>query len=115
MRVFVVIPAAGKSVRMGVPKLSLFLGGHTVLERVLDALRTLPLAHILVVLDPHREDLANIAKQAGSSILLLPEDTADMRATVVNGLTWLEERHSPAPGDAFLLCPADHPMLDSNV
>src|SRR5262245_17507429 len=107
MRVFVLIPAAGKSVRMGAPKLSLILGGRTVLERVLDSIRPVHFADILVILGPHNENLAVLAGKAGASVLSLTEDTADMRATVSFGLTWLEKHHSPAPGDAFLLCPAD--------
>ncbi len=36
---FALIPAAGKSARMGRPKLTLPLGGRTVLEHVVTALR----------------------------------------------------------------------------
>ncbi|MBI3407589.1 MAG: nucleotidyltransferase family protein [Planctomycetes bacterium] len=115
MRIFALIPAAGKSVRMGTPKLSLPLGERAVLERVLDAMRPLQLSEILVVLGPHGEDLALIAKGAGASVLSLSDETADMRATVLHGLAWLEERHAPEPDDALLLCPADHPLLDGGV
>src|SRR5205807_132449 len=38
-RTFAVIPAAGQSTRMGRPKLALPLGGRSVLERVLAAVR----------------------------------------------------------------------------
>jgi CTP:molybdopterin cytidylyltransferase MocA len=38
-----------------------------------------------------------------------------MRATVEQGLLWLEDRFHPAPDDAWLLVPADHPTLDAAV
>ena len=48
-RVFALIPAAGKSARMGRPKLSLPLGDHTVLECVIATLREAGISDILVV------------------------------------------------------------------
>src|SRR5437667_192328 len=38
-----------------------------------------------------------------------------MRATIERGLDWFEEHVHPAPHDAFLLLPADHPTLDADV
>ena len=110
-----VIPAAGKSTRMGRPKLALPLGGRTVLERVVNALKAAAVDPILVVLAPHVADLADMARQAGAIVLVLEHETADMRATVEHGLLWLEEQYSPAPTDQWLLIPADHPTLDSAI
>ncbi len=112
---FAVIPAAGKSMRMGRPKLALPLGGRTVLECVVGALRNAGVEHVVVVVGPHVAELAPLAKAAGGHALLLPEETADMRATVEHGLRWLEERFHPKPDDAWLLCPADHPTLAPDV
>jgi molybdenum cofactor cytidylyltransferase len=110
---FAVIPAAGKSVRMGRPKLALPLGERTVLERVVDALREAGVEHILVVVGPHVSELAPLAERAGAHVLQLSEETPEMRATVEAGLRWLEERYHPRPDDHWLLVPADHPTLDS--
>jgi molybdenum cofactor cytidylyltransferase len=106
-----VIPAAGKSTRMGRPKLALPLGGRTVLERVLDALRAGGVEQTLVVLGPHVADLAPLARSAGAHVLLLDHETPDMRTTVEEGLRWLEDRLQPKPDDDWLLVPADHPAL----
>jgi molybdenum cofactor cytidylyltransferase len=38
-----------------------------------------------------------------------------MRATVEQGLHWLEEKFHPQPDDGWLLLPADHPTLDPNL
>ena len=112
-RSFAVIPAAGKSTRMGRPKLTLPLGGRSVLERVVTAVREAGVAQTVVVLGPHVRELAALAEAAGAYALVLAEETADMRATVEHGLRWLEERFQPAATDRLLLLPADHPTLDA--
>jgi len=112
---FALIPAAGKSTRMGRPKLALPLGERTVLEHVVAALRSGGAEHVLVVVGPHVAELAPLAESAGAAVLVLSEETADMRATVEAGLRWLEEKLSPRPADDWLLAPADHPTLEADV
>jgi len=109
------IPAAGKSTRMGRPKLSLPLGDRTILDHVINALQQASIEHILVVIGPHVRELGPLAESAGAHVLLLPEETADMRATVEAGLRWLEERFRPRDEDTWLLVPADHPTLDPAI
>jgi|SRR5438132_423057 len=113
--IFALIPAAGKSTRMGQPKLALSLAGKTVLEHVIAALRRAQIEHILVVLGPHVSDLTPIARAAGAEVLLLAQETPDMRTTVEMGLRWLEDRFHPADQDSWLLIPADHPALSTSV
>ena len=67
MRTFALLPAAGKSARMGRPKLELPLGGRTVLERVLDTLHAAQIADVLVVLGPHGGKLAAMADGHGNN------------------------------------------------
>jgi molybdenum cofactor cytidylyltransferase len=113
--IFALIPAAGTSRRMGRPKLALPLGGRTVLEWVIGALRQAEVEPILVVLGPHVPDLVAPAEAAGARVHRLGFETADMRATVEAGLLWLEERYHPGPGDFWLLVPADHPTLEAGI
>ena len=113
--IFAVIPAGGRSQRMGRPKLALPLGDHTVLEHVIAALRGAGVEHILVVVGPHVPELIPLAEQAGADVLRLAEATADMRATVEHGLRWLEDHRHPQGEDAWLLVPADHPTLNPAV
>ena len=110
------IPAAGHSRRMGRPKLALPVdgAGRTVLEQVVTALRQAGIAPVLVVLGPHVVDLAGVARLAGAEVLLLDAPTPDMRATIEQGLAWLEEQYRPAPR-GWLLVPADHPTLDAGL
>jgi molybdenum cofactor cytidylyltransferase len=112
---FAVLPAAGKSTRMGRPKLSLPLGDRTIIEHVIAALRRAEVEHILVVVGPHVPELAGLAEKAGAHVCRLAEETADMRMTVEHGLRWLEDRFQPRSDDTWLLIPADHPTLDPAV
>ena len=109
-----VVPAAGHSTRMGRPKLALPLGDRTVLEHVIAALRAGGAEQVVVVVGPHVPELIPLAKAAGAGVCRLSESTPDMRATVEDGLNWLEGHISPPP-EAFLLAPADHPTLDAAV
>lgn len=115
MRTFGLIPAAGKSRRMGRPKLTLPIGDSTVLECVLRAVQSAGVADILVVAAPGDDDLARLARNAGAHFLQLSADTPDMRTTVLHGLDWLETAFHPAPDDGWLLLPADHPTVRPDV
>ena len=114
-RTFGLIPAAGKSTRMGRPKLTLPLAGRTILEHVIRAVREAGVEETLVVVGPHIPELVPLAQSAGAHVFLLSEETPDMRATVLLGLSWLEERFHPGPDESWLLLPADHPTLDAGV
>jgi molybdenum cofactor cytidylyltransferase len=113
--IYGLIPAAGKSTRMGQPKLALPLGGRTVIEHVIGALRRGGVDVVVVILGPHLSELQPVAQGAGASTYLLSEETPDMRATVEAGLRCLEDVFHPTPDDDWLLVPADHPALDPGV
>lgn len=109
------LPAAGHSRRLGKPKLALTLGGETVLQRVLTTLREAQVEKTLLVLAPHVAFLEAIARQKGAEVLLLPEATPDMRATIELGLAWMEAHWEPHDDDYWLLLPPDHPVLSAHV
>jgi molybdenum cofactor cytidylyltransferase len=113
--ILAVVPAAGHSVRMGRPKLSLPLAGRTVLEWVITSLRRGGVEHVLVVVGPQVRELVAFAQSAGALVLTLEQGTPDMRATVQHGLDWLEANYRPRDEDSWLLVPADHPTLDAGV
>lgn len=115
MQTYGLIPAAGKSRRMGRPKLLLSLGNATVLEHALSALHAAGVADVLVVAAPDADVLAQLASQAGAHVLRLSKDTPDMRATCMHGLAWLEEHFHPSADDGWLLLPADHPTVRPEV
>jgi molybdenum cofactor cytidylyltransferase len=113
--IFGLIPAAGKSARMGRPKLLLPLGRRTVIEHTIDALRAAAIEQILVVVGPDNAELAAVAKRTGAHTLSLESQTPEMRSTVEEGLAWLETHFHPSADDYWLLVPADHPTLDKEV
>jgi molybdenum cofactor cytidylyltransferase len=112
---FAVVPAAGRSARMGRPKLSLSLGGRTVLEHLLVALHDGGVGHTVVVIGPDTPELVPLATAAGATAHLLAEPTPDMRSTVDRGLCWLEENVLPRPADVWLLAPGDHPGISADT
>jgi CTP:molybdopterin cytidylyltransferase MocA len=88
-RTFALIPAAGKSSRMGKLKLGLPLGERSILECVLDAMKQAGMAERLVVVGPEAAELTRLVEKAGAHCFRLSEETPDMQATVLQGLAWL--------------------------
>lgn len=115
MSLFALLPAAGHSTRMGRPKLSLPLGDSTVIEQVIATLRSAGIDRILTVIGPHVSELVSLSTRAGAEALLLANPTQDMRTTIELGLQWIEANWQPSANDAFMLVPADHPVLDQAV
>lgn len=115
-RLFSIIPAAGHSRRMGQPKLLLDLGGHSVLARLLTTLNTIEEIEA-VCLVVRRDDLA-LAEEAarGGATVLQPEhDPPEMRDSVEFALAEIERRFSPQSDDAWMLIPADHPLIEPDT
>jgi molybdenum cofactor cytidylyltransferase len=114
-KLFAVIPAAGRSRRMGQPKLLLPLGEKTVIGRLLEVLDHPPIRCRAVVV--RREDhqlLDEVTKGGGFAIQ--PEfDPPEMRQSVELALAAIREGFSPKPDDGWLLVPADHPVLSGKV
>lgn len=117
-RAFAVVPAAGQSRRMGRPKLLLPWQAGTVLDRVLSAWRASPVARVVVVVDPHspvRDALTACCRHQGAEVVVPAESPPDMKASLAAGLAWLAEHESPNANDAWLVAPADSPLLDPAV
>jgi molybdenum cofactor cytidylyltransferase len=110
------VPASGRSSRMGRPKLLLPIGESTVIARVVSELRRGGADTVLVVAPaPEIEGSAEVAAEArgqGAHVLIPPKPTADMRASIERGLDWLESR---PPHEAIVLTPADTPGLRGEV
>jgi molybdenum cofactor cytidylyltransferase len=107
-----IVPAAGRSERMGRPKLILPIGRTTVIARVVAALRDGGAEPVIVVTPPASfagaAILADEARNAGASVLVPTEHPIDMRASVELGLDHLGQGSAP---DRFLVAPADSPSL----
>ena len=114
-RLFAVIPAAGVSRRMGQPKLLLPLGGRPVIVRLLDVLDRPDITETVVVIRPDDDELAEVVESTGARIVRPAIPPPDMRTSVSAAIESIESQHRPTARDAWLLVPADHPVLDHRV
>ncbi|HEV8066827.1 MAG TPA: nucleotidyltransferase family protein [Planctomycetaceae bacterium] len=117
---FALIPAAGRSRRMGTPKLLLDVGGQTVLARLLAGLENAGVSSRWVVVHPDDAEIRAEVERHGGRALVPDAPPPDMRASVAYGLTVLRERFDDCgvvpPLDApWLLVPADHPVLSAEI
>lgn len=111
-RFFAVIPAAGFSRRMGADKLLEEIDGVPLFRRVLQTWQAASLEAIVVVTRPSNPDLIHLCQQEACDLVVADHDPADMKATTMIGLAYLEEHFAPHSEDAWLLAPADLPGLD---
>jgi molybdenum cofactor cytidylyltransferase len=114
-RFFAIVPAAGRSVRMGEPKLLLPWGETTIIESVLAAWRASRVTRMVVVLHPADAQLAAHCRSAGVVIVQPEIPPPDMKSSVRHALAWLTTHESPTEDDAWLLAPADMPLVTTAV
>jgi molybdenum cofactor cytidylyltransferase len=111
-----VIPAAGKSTRMGRPKLLVEFDGQTLVEHVVQQVRAGGVDRVVVVAPPldSREgpQIAQAAQRAGAEVITPLARPGEMRSSVALAIEKLALDDQPA---GILLCPADSPGLRSDV
>jgi molybdenum cofactor cytidylyltransferase len=115
MTSYAVIPAAGHSRRMGRPKLLLPLGDRTVMARLLAALDVPGIDARVVVVRKSDTELRDEVMRCGATVVSPDVDPPDMRSSVEAALAWIRDAFHPADDDAWLLAPADHPVLDRDM
>ncbi len=111
MPTIAILPAAGRSTRMGRPKLLLPWRGITLLAHVLGNWRRSAAKAVIVVVHPEDEEIAKIVRAAGAEAVIAPAPPPDMRASVQLGLRWAAEHCGMEESDAWLLAPADCPQI----
>ena len=118
-RLFVVIPAAGHSRRMGVSKLLLELGNRSVIAHLLEALlSSTAVTRIVIVVRAEDLELLKVLKSLDEDRLqlIVPDEApAEMRQSVELALSSLRSTQEPQPEDGWALIPADHPLLSSET
>lgn len=110
-----IVPAAGRSTRMGQPKLALPLGDSSVLQHVIRQLLDGGVNHVVVVIGKHVPELKSLASSTGADTIVLENSSPDMRTTVEYGFRWLQDTYEPRPTDACILAPGDRPAFDKHV
>ncbi|MFO0903540.1 MAG: nucleotidyltransferase family protein [Pirellulales bacterium] len=118
MRSFAILPAAGRSVRMGRPKLLLPWRNAAIIDAVLQTWLAARVDRVVVVVRADDQALANAcqaaAEAAGDERLAIVRptpDPLDMKASVAAALRWLATHEQPTDDDVWLLAPADLPTL----
>lgn len=114
-RCFAIVPAAGRSVRMGQPKLLLPWGPTTVIEAVIAAWRQGGVETIVMTVHGDDQTLANLARSSGATVVTPATPPPDMKASVRCALDWLREQRCPTSDDHWAVAPADLPQLDPRV
>jgi len=108
-----VLPAAGRSRRMGRPKLLLPWQGRTVIEHVLDTWLSAGVRRLVVVVHPQDTQLAEVVRGTPAMVEVARTPPADMKASVRLALERLEHAFHPREDDPWLLAPADMPQLEA--
>jgi molybdenum cofactor cytidylyltransferase len=114
MQSFAVIPAAGRSERMGQPKLLLPWGTSTMIEHVLGVWRDSRVDRVVVVVHPLDAQLAEVCAACGAQVVQPAIPPGEMKVSIRVALEFLA-RFEPRPADAWLLAPADIPGLRVNT
>jgi molybdenum cofactor cytidylyltransferase len=114
-RLFAIIPATGLSLRMGVPKLLMPWNGKTMIENLIDSLNQAGIFEIIVTVRSDNQKLQKVLN--GLSVIpVIPElHPGDMKASVQNGLEFIQNQFHPTEDDGWLLTPADFPMISTET
>jgi molybdenum cofactor cytidylyltransferase len=110
MKSFAIIPAAGRSQRMGRPKLLLPWGGQSIIEHVIGVWHASRVDRVIMVVHPLDKRLAEMGVAAGACVVRPAEAPAEMKDSVALALAEAA-LDQPAATDAWLLAPADLPGL----
>ena len=96
---------------MGRPKLLLPWGEKTLIGTVLAAWRHSGVSHLVMTARDDDAELAAVGRKAGAEIVIVSPAPADMKASVLAGLAYVEDKYQPRPDDVWLLAPADMPFI----
>ena len=105
-----IIPAAGRSRRMGVQKLLLPVGGKPMIACVVDAVLAGPVDHVVVVIGSDGGRIAGALAGRRVHFVTNPEAEGEMLGSVRCGL-----RAVPQDAAAALVAPGDQPGVTSEV
>ena len=114
MQTFAIIPAAGRSLRMGQPKLLLPWGQTTVLEHVIATWRASRVGRVILVVHPEDAQIMALGAAAGAQVVQPSIAPSEMKVSVQLALDYVSE-FAPQPTDAWLLAPGDMPGLTSST
>ena len=110
-----IIPAAGRSRRMGEPKLLLKIGVMTLIERLIRQLQQADISSISILVREDDPVLQEEVKRLGVDLYIPAREPQEMRESVGMLLSNLKQKENPNQDDGWLLIPADHPIVLPSV
>lgn len=111
-RSYAVIPAAGRSSRMGQAKMLLPWAGTTLIQHVLRIWKSSRVTHVAAVIRSEDSTLRELCEAEGVEIVLA-DAPPEMKDSVAIGLLAVEMLHTPCDRDVWLMAPADMPGLSA--
>lgn len=114
-RLFALIPAAGRSRRMGTSKLLLPWNGTTVIEQLIRTLSRPEIESVVIVTRPDDLTLHDVLRRTSAVTIIPKQEPPQMRDSIELGLEAIRQRFSPRDDDGWLLIPADHPLIEPEV
>ena len=114
-RLFALIPAAGRSRRMGTSKLLLPWQSSTVIEQLIGTLSRSDIAAVAIVIRPDDHALRDVVQRTSALAIIPDHEPPQMRDSIEIGLRAIRERFAPTDDDGWLLIPADHPLIEPEV
>lgn len=116
-RCFAVIPAAGRSRRMGREhKLLLPWRGATVIDHVLDAWTASSVEQVVIVVRKDDQLLQQACQRWQAVELSVPEsDPEDMKRSIQLGVARIADSYQPHASDRWMVAPADLPTLRTEL
>jgi molybdenum cofactor cytidylyltransferase len=116
MNRYAILPAAGRSRRMGQPKLRMPWGNYpTMLEATLATWEASNVTEVLVVVHPNDRELQQIVQRTTARLVIPQEAPPEMKVSIGEGLRWLAQHRTPAAEDVWLLAPADMPQFAPGI
>jgi molybdenum cofactor cytidylyltransferase len=114
-RCYAIVPAAGRSRRMGQPKLLLPWGDGLMIDRVLQAWTRSRVSQVVVVIRQADTALAAVCQRWPVRLVQPPNDPEDMKESVQIGLRVIAEEFQPTGQDRCFIAPADLPTLSASI
>lgn len=114
-RLFALIPAAGRSRRMGTSKLLLPWQDTTVIEHLISTLTRPDMTAIVIVIRPDDHSLRDVLQRTSAVVIIPDFEPPEMRDSIEIGLRAIRQQFTPTDTDGWLLIPADHPLIEPDV
>jgi molybdenum cofactor cytidylyltransferase len=108
---FAIIPAAGRSRRMGTSKLLLEVAGRPLIEHLLQAWVDSAADKVVVVVRKNDAMLIKQCREFQVHVVPTGANPPEMRDSLEIGLQFVADSFAPRSNDAWLVAPADMPGL----